>query len=98
MSDKRKFDNKTGNQIRISAHFLSNPILASWITAFIRSIIGECLHTIQSLGGKVVSVTTDGFITDIKDIEEKMNDCFLLSIFKQHDAEREGKSLMMIPD
>ena len=87
MSDKRKFDNKTRSQIRIPAHFLSNPILASWVTAFIRSLVGECLHAIQNLGGKVVSVTTDGFITDIHDLEGKIiglrnEDSFLLSNFK----------------
>lgn len=35
-------------------------------------MIGECLHNIQTLGGRVVSVTTDGFITDIKDLETKL--------------------------
>ena len=40
MSDKRKYDNKTGNVSRIPPHFLSNPIIASWVTAFIRAIIG----------------------------------------------------------
>jgi len=36
----------------------SNPILASWITGFIRS--GE-LYNISQINGKVISVTTDGF-------------------------------------
>ena len=53
MGDKRKFDNKTGQTHRLNAHFLTNPLIASWLTAFIRSIIGECLHNIQKLGGKV---------------------------------------------
>jgi hypothetical protein len=35
-------------------------------------VIGECLHNIQKLGGKIVSVTTDGFITDIEDLETKL--------------------------
>ena len=89
MSDKRKFDNKTGTQIRIPAHFLSNPILASWVTGFIRSLVGECLHAVQKLNGKVVSVTTDGFITDINDLEKGIidvmnsDDSFLLSKFKE---------------
>lgn len=38
----------------------------------VRSIIGELLHTIPELGGRVVSVTTDGFITDIDDLENKV--------------------------
>lgn len=32
----------------------------------------ESLHNIQTLGGKVVSVTTDGFITNIVDLETQL--------------------------
>lgn len=73
ISDKRKFDIKTGKTLRMESSILSNPLIASWTTAFIRSVVGECLHNISKLGGKVVSVTTDGFITDIENLEEKLN-------------------------
>jgi hypothetical protein len=33
--------------------------------------------------GKVVSVTTDGFITNINDLESKLKDNFLLTEFKK---------------
>lgn len=72
MSNKMSFDTTTGKMFRIRATELSNPILASWTTAFIRSVIGECLHNIARLGGRVVSVTTDGFITDLVNLEEKL--------------------------
>jgi hypothetical protein len=72
MSNKKSFDSTTGKYFRIAATELSNPILGSWTTAFIRTVIGECLHNIQTLGGKIVSVTTDGFITDIENLEEKL--------------------------
>ena len=72
MSDKRRYDNKTGQTIRMKAHYLTNPLIASWVTGFIRSIIGEQLHCIQLLNGTVVSVTTDGYITDIADLEYKI--------------------------
>jgi hypothetical protein len=72
MSNKMTFDCKTGKSIRITGTDLSNPIIASWTTAFIRSVIGECLHNINKLGGQVVSVTTDGFITDIDNLEQKL--------------------------
>lgn len=72
MGDKRKFDNKTGETRRLHAHYLTNPLIASWITGYIRSIIGECLHNVQQLNGKVASVTTDGFLTDISDLESKI--------------------------
>lgn len=72
ISNKKKYDVKTGDTKRVSSNDLSNPIMASWITAFVRSVIGELLHNIQILGGKVVSVTTDGFITNLPDLENKI--------------------------
>ena len=72
ISSKKSFDSLTGKMFRVSGTELSNPILASWTTAFIRSVIGECLHNIHKLGGRVVSVTTDGFITDLVDLENKL--------------------------
>lgn len=83
MSDKRKFDIKTGGMVRMNATEISNPIIASWITGYVRSIIGETLHKIHILKGKVVSVTTDGFITDIPDLESKLQDGFLISQFQK---------------
>jgi len=47
INDKRKYDIRLGETVRMEGNQLSNPILASWITAFIRSVIGECLHNIQ---------------------------------------------------
>ena len=37
MSDKRKYDNKTGQTIRMKAHYLTNPILTR--TSFIVKIL-----------------------------------------------------------
>ena len=72
ISNKKVFDSLSKNTVSVKATSLSNPIIGSWTTAFIRSVIGECLHNIQELGGKVVSVTTDGFITDLDDLETKL--------------------------
>lgn len=72
MADKRRFDVKTKEMVRLEASMLTNPIVASYTTAIVRSIIGESLHNVQKLGGKVVSVTTDGFITDIPNLEAEI--------------------------
>ena len=72
MGNKLNFDTKTGTTVRTYATEMSNPVLASWTTAFIRSVIGECLHNIGKIGGKIVSVTTDGFITNVEDLESKL--------------------------
>lgn len=81
MSDKRKFDIKSGTMKRMSATDLTNPIIASWTTGFVRSVIGESLDKIHKLNGKVVSVTTDGFITDIKDFESNLKVSFMFNKF-----------------
>jgi hypothetical protein len=73
ISNVKRYDAKTDSMKRTSATELSNPIIASWTTAFIRSVIGECLQNIDELSGKIVSVTTDGFITDIENLEERIN-------------------------
>lgn len=41
------------------------------------------MHSIQQLGGQVVSVTTDGFITDVVDLESKLTSNFLLGEYKK---------------
>jgi hypothetical protein len=49
ISNKRSFEPKSGKMLRVSATAteLSNPVLTPWTTAFIRSIIGECLQNIS---------------------------------------------------
>jgi hypothetical protein len=49
----------------------------------VRSVIGECLHSIGVQGGKVVSVTTDGFITDIDELEGQISNNYLLQEYKK---------------
>jgi hypothetical protein len=83
IGDKRKFDIKSKGTVRMVGDDLTNPLIASWTTAFVRSLIGECLHSINLLGGKVVSVTTDGFITNVLELESKISSGFLLTEYKQ---------------
>jgi hypothetical protein len=96
INDKRTFDNKTGEMVRIPSSELSNPILASWVTAYIRSIVGECLQAIQDNNGSTISVTTDGFITNINNLEEIMSEnkekYYLFNEFKSLRKEISGDS------
>lgn len=71
-SDKRSFDIESGSTKRMPANDISNIILGGQTTALARCVIGECLHNIHVLGGAVVSATTDGFITDIDNLEERI--------------------------
>jgi hypothetical protein len=67
----------------MKAGVLSNPLICSSITAFVRCVIAECLNNINKMGGRVISATTDGFITDVEDLEAKLltlpleHTCFL---------------------
>ena len=72
MSGKKRYDVASKSFVRVDGGSLSNPMLASYITGFTRALIGECLVNIGSLGGKVVSATTDGFLTDISGLEDKI--------------------------
>lgn len=72
LSSKKKFDVSTKSFVRMSGGSLSNPILASYITGFTRAVVGECLNNISKLGGKAISVTTDGFIANVPDLENKI--------------------------
>jgi hypothetical protein len=74
ISNKRVFDIKTNSMVNLTANELSNPIIGSHITSMVRTVIGETIHNINKLGGKVVSVTTDGFITNIDNLEHRLND------------------------
>lgn len=74
LSGKSKFDIKSGGSKTLEGGELTNPLVAGYVTSFVRAVIGECLHNINESKGSVVSVTTDGFITDIDNLE-----CFLLS-------------------
>lgn len=40
MSNKKSFDTLTGKSCRVTGTDLSNPVLASWTTAFIISVVG----------------------------------------------------------
>lgn len=72
LASKKKFDVKTKETKQLEGSDLSNPLIASYITSFVRVVVGECLQNLQEINGNVISVTTDGFITDVEDLEEKL--------------------------
>lgn len=63
LSDKTAFDTATGLSKRIGPSAVTNPYMAAHTTGLIRAVCGELLHRIPS-HRTVVSVTTDGFLTD----------------------------------
>jgi hypothetical protein len=73
ISNKKVYDARTLVMKTMIGNDLSNPILGSWITGFVRALIAELLFETDNLGGQVVSCTTDGFVTDIEALEQKIN-------------------------
>ena len=97
ISNKKAFDALTKSSVSVTATKLSNPIIGAWTTAFIRSVVGECLHNLQKLGGRVVSVTTDGFITDLDKLEQTLlmlppNETYLLRKYRSIRTDLSGIS------
>lgn len=73
ISNKKVYDSRTLVMKTMIGNDLSNPILGTWITGFVRALIAELLFETDNLGGQVVSCTTDGFVTDIEGLEHKIN-------------------------
>lgn len=71
---KTSFDSKTGTTQHISGGSLSNPLLAGWITSFIRTVLSELMDFIDKKGFKILSCTTDGFITNFKNLNNLDSD------------------------
>jgi len=74
ISNKMKYDIEMGKTVRMEASKLSNPVMAAYTTSTVRSLIGTCMEMAAAAGGKIVSVTTDGFITDTEDLEKIIAD------------------------
>ena len=72
ISNKQVYDSRNNEMRTLLGNDLSNPIIGTWITGYVRSLIAEILFKIQLLNGDVVSCTTDGFITNIPDLENKI--------------------------
>ena len=62
---KRSFDIQAGYSKQLPPSTLTNPFFAAYTTGLARSLLGEMLHSIPD-NKSVISVTTDGFLTNAK--------------------------------
>lgn len=72
ISGKKSLDTVTATMQIVPPSPLSNPIIASWITGSARTVLGEVMNNVKKLGGRIVSATTDGLITDIDNLENTL--------------------------
>lgn len=60
---KRVFDLRAERMSEIPASEITNPAYASFVTGFVRAVLGEIINSLPS-SSVVFSVTTDGFLTN----------------------------------
>ncbi|TXN43623.1 hypothetical protein FV233_17815 [Methylobacterium sp. WL7] len=60
---KRVFNARRGYTEELRPSSITNPYFAAYVTSFIRAVVGELIAAVPS-DRMVVSVTTDGFLTD----------------------------------
>ena len=69
LNQKTSFDTKSGTNIVTSAGPLINPLYGGWITSFIRTVLAEIMNNVHNQGGRIISCTTDGFISDMSGLD-----------------------------
>jgi hypothetical protein len=69
LAAKSVFNSRANRMDTVGPSQLTNPVLTSWTTDFVRAVLSELLNYIQQQGGDVISCTTDGFITNLPDME-----------------------------
>lgn len=67
--DKRTWDAYNQEMTELGDSAITNPVSASLITSYVRALLLATMNEAHEKGYKVYSVTTDGFIADIPDVE-----------------------------
>ena len=92
LNNKRRFDARLGVIVDNNFGNISNPFIAQAISGFVRATLSETLNYVDKQGGKIISCTTDGFITDIApEIFMNQNYGSLSTLFKQARFNLVGK-------
>jgi hypothetical protein len=79
---RRVFDGRSSESRLLPPCEVTQPFLAAYITSLVRAVISEMLHRIPD-DKTVVSVTTDGFITDAVDIDQSGPLCQIFSELRE---------------
>jgi hypothetical protein len=70
LAAKAVFNSRKNQMDKVGYSQLTNPVVVSWNTDFVRAVLSECLNFIEQRGGDIISCTTDGFITNLKGLDE----------------------------
>jgi len=78
----RKFNSRTGMLEGLGTSSLSNPLISSHISGLTRAVLGEIIRQVDTMDSKIISCTTDGFITNVENLPAKLDyDSRLLKIY-----------------
>jgi len=72
LSRKKSYNPLLKTTTIIPSGSLTNPLFASWITSYIRTVLSEILNYISNLDSEkiIISSTTDGFICNVVDLNK----------------------------
>lgn len=95
LREKRVFDMRDQQMRPLPPSRITNPFFASYITSFVRAVLGEIINSLPSTK-MVFSCTTDGFITDATEQEIKKAEKGALGrIFAQSRKDLTGKATVL---
>ena len=87
---KRAFDTRIGATAELPASEITNPFIAAAVTGLIRAVLAEMMNSLPPTRS-MISVTTDGFITDVTKPElEAMQAAPLCQDFRRARVELTG--------
>jgi len=70
LSSKSLFNSRANRMDKSAPGALTNPLLACQTTGLIRAVLSEAINHVDSKHGSIVSCTTDGFITNLPELEK----------------------------
>jgi hypothetical protein len=95
LRQKRVYDMRDRETKLLPPSKITNPCFASYITSYVRAVIGEIMNAIPA-NKMVFSCTTDGFITNASESEiPRLSATFLSTIYKQAREELTGDSTIL---
>jgi len=86
LSGKRNYSTRRDKVENTPPSIITQPVLATMTTSIVRAIVSAAMHQVHEHGFRVISVTTDGFLTDAP--EELLNSLDLFGFKAVYEAMR----------
>lgn len=70
LNAKPRFNSRLNTMQPSVSGGLTNPVICCWTTGAIRATLSETMNLVERRGGKIISCTTDGFITNLPGLDK----------------------------